>query len=113
MFSKSILTLFLFFLILLNIKEEANACCFTMPPKVVKISKWTFSLPNIDSSSYIHESHQCPNGYNLELQHSNIVASMSSSHQNIIDLKIYGYSVCCEKKIIYINENKKNETINF
>ena len=112
MFSKYI-TLFIFSLIILNFNEEVNACCFTMPPKVVKISKWAFSLPNIDSNSYIHESHICPIGYNLESHHSNIVTSISSVQPNIVDLNIYGYSVCCEKKKLYIDTNKKNETLNF
>lgn len=109
MISKTILTIAFCFVTLMNFRE-ANACCFTMPPKVVKVSKWAFSVPNVESSSYIHESHICPNGYNIESQHSHIITRMT--RPTIIELSIYGYTVCCEKKIIYIDTNK-NETLNF
>ena len=108
MFSKNILTLFLYSIVLMIFSNEANANCFTMPPKVVKVSKWAFSIPNVESSSYIHESYLCPNGYNIESQHSHIVTSMT--RPTIIELSIYGYSVCCEEKIIYL---EKNNTLRF
>jgi len=108
MISKTILTFC--FVTLMNFRES-NACCFTMPPKVVKVSKWAFSLPNIQSSSYIHESNLCPSGYTLESQHSHIVTSMFTL--KIIDLSIYGYSVCCEEKVTHIKLNEKNETLYF
>ena len=111
MFSKSILILAFFSVILMNLTDESNSCCFTMPPKIVKVSKWAFSVPNVESSSYIHESHICPNGYNIESQHSHIITRMT--RPTIIDLSIYGYTVCCEKKIIYINKYAKNETLKF
>jgi len=103
MYSKPILTLFICSLGIMTFSGKANANCFTMPPKVVKVSKWAFSVPNVESSSYIHESHLCPIGYKIESQHSHIVTSMTSS--NIFDLSIYGYSVCCEEKIIYLEKN--------
>jgi hypothetical protein len=95
---------------IINMSGKANACCFTMPPKVVKVSKWAFSIPNVETSSYIHESHLCPNSYNLESQYSHIVTNMGSS--NIIDLSIYGYSVCCEEKLksYYTRISGKNNT---
>jgi hypothetical protein len=110
MISKTIITIC--FVTLMNFSGDANGCCFTMPPKVVKVSKWAFSLPNIESSSYIHESHLCPSGYKLESQHSHIVRSMSTDPK-IIELSIYGYSVCCEEKVTHIKLNKKNETLYF
>jgi len=105
MIYKTIFTIAVFLITLLNLSREANGCCFTMPPKVVKVSKWAFSIPNIESTYYIHESHPCPSGYKLESQHSHIATSISNNPS------IYGYSVCCEEKIIYID--KKNETLNY
>ena len=101
MISKTIITCC--FVTLMNFSGETNANCFTMPPKVVKVSKWAFSVPNVESSSYIHESHLCPSGYKIESQYSHIVTSMTTS--KIVDLSIYGYSVCCEEKIIYLEKN--------
>jgi hypothetical protein len=110
MFSKTVLTHSLYSLVLMSFSNEANANCFTMPPKVVKISKWAFSLPNVESSSYIHESHICPNGYTLDSQYSHIVTSMTTS--TIFDLSIYGYSVCCEENLTsyYTRISGKNST---
>ena len=112
MISKAIITIAICFFTLLNFSKESNACCFTMPPKVIKVSKWAFSLPNIESSSYIHESQLCPSGYNLESQYSHIVTSISTNPK-IIDLSIYGYSVCCEEKVTNIKINEKNDTLYF
>jgi len=114
MFSKINLTFSICFVFvpLINFSGQANACCFTMPPKVVKISKWAFSLPNIESDSYIHKSHECPTGYNLESQHSHIVSKFDIHH--IINIDIHGYSVCCEETIndYYTLITVKNKTIN-
>ena len=110
MFSIKFITLFAFSLFLSNFKE-VDTYCFTMPPKVVKVSKWAFSIPNVESSSYIHESHLCPIGYNIDSQYSHIITSMSTP--KIIDLSIYGYSVCCEEKVTHIKLNEKNETLYF
>jgi hypothetical protein len=110
MFSYTILIIAFFVVTLMNVSGESNACCFTMPPKVVKVSKWAFSIPNVESSSYIHESHECPSTYSLESQHSHIVTSIGNS--NIIYLNIYGYSVCCEEKLnsYYTRLSVKNNT---
>ena len=81
----------------LSLMCSVNSQCFTMPPKVVKISKWAFSVPNVESSSYIHKSHECPTGYTIDSQHSHIVTSIGNS--NIINLDIHGYSVCCEEPL--------------
>ena len=71
-----------------------SCSCFTMPPKVIKVSSWAFSIPNVDSYNYVHETHMCPNGYELYSQYSNMVTELSRN--NIIHLNIYGYSVCCD-----------------
>ena len=112
MFVKNTFIIAVCFITLFNFSIETDGCCFTMPPKVVKVSKWAFSIPNIESSSYIHESHLCPNGYNLESQYSHIVTSMSTNPK-IIVLSVYGYSVCCEEKISHIKLNEKNKTLYF
>ena len=113
MFSKICLTFTLCSFVIINISDESNACCFTMPPKVVKISKWAFSVPNVESSSYIHKSHECPSGYKLDSQYSHIVSSIGNT--NIINLDIHGYSVCCEEKLnsYYTRISVENKTINF
>jgi hypothetical protein len=116
MFSNTILTIAFCCVTLLNFSGESNACCFTMPPKVVKVSKWAFSIPNVDSSSYIHESHECPSKYSLESQHSHIISELEPSIRlistNILNINIYGYSVCCEEKInsYYARISVKNNT---
>jgi hypothetical protein len=108
MFSKTI-TIALYSIVLINFCDTTNASCFTMPPKVVKISKWAFSMPNVESSSYIHKSHECPSGYKLDSQYSHIVSSIGNT--NIINLDIHGYSVCCEEPLSYYTHiSLKNNT---
>ena len=69
--------------------------CFTMPPKVKPISKWALSVPNVESNDYIHDTHNCPDNYDLNSQYSHIENTLIRN--NIININIYGYSVCCKK----------------
>ena len=72
-----------------------NASCFTMPPKVTPVSKWSFTVPNTQSLDYKHETHPCPMSYQIDTEYSNIVYEPTNV-KNIINLSIYGYAVCCE-----------------
>jgi len=69
--------------------------CFTMPPKVTTVSKWAFSVPNVESKNYIHDTHGCPTNYDLNSQYSHIENTLIK--KNINNINIYGYSVCCKK----------------
>jgi len=77
-----------------------NASCFTMPPKVTTVSKWAFSVPNTESSHYKHKTHICPKGYQTYTEYSNIVYEPTNI-KNIINLSIYGYTICCETAQIH------------
>jgi hypothetical protein len=84
-----------------------NCSCFTMPPKIVPVSKWTLTVPNTNSPNYNHETHHCPKGYQLDSEYSHIVYEpkiLLLGSSNIISLSIYGYAVCCEPEIIKISE---------
>ena len=74
-----------------------NSQCFTMPPKVMPVSAWAISIPNVNSPSFIHQSHPCPNSYELHSQYSHIESLVIITILNvkISSLNIYGYSVCC------------------
>lgn len=72
--------------------------CFTMPPKVTTVSKWALSVPNVESKHYIHNTHHCPDDYEINSHYSHI--ETSSIKSNIININIYGYSVCCKKSNI-------------
>lgn len=81
-----------------------NASCFTMPPKVTSVNRWSFTIPNTQSTSYKHETHTCPKGYQLDSEYSHIVYEPRYiGSKNIINLSIYGYAVCCETEIYEIS----------
>jgi|APSaa5957512535_1039671.scaffolds.fasta_scaffold414014_1 hypothetical protein len=82
-----------------------NASCFTMPPKAMAISKWAFTIPNTQSPTYKHETHQCPKGYQLDSEYSHIQyePGLGLVGDVIINLSIYGYAVCCETEIYEIS----------
>jgi hypothetical protein len=76
---------------------SVNSQCFTMPPKVMPVSTWSISIPNVNSPSFIHQSHPCPNSYELHSQYSHLESFVINTILNVkvSTLNIYGYSVCC------------------
>jgi hypothetical protein len=90
-----------------------NASCFTMPPKIVPVSKWVLTVPNTNSPNFNHETHQCPKGYQLDSEYSHNVYEpkiLILGNINIITISIYGYAVCCETEIyeISLSDNFNN-----
>mgnify|MGYP006103636119 CR=1 FL=1 len=80
--------------------------CFTMPPKVMPVSTWSISIPNVNSPNFIHNTHGCPNSYELHSHYSHIESLVINTILNvkISTLNIYGYSVCCSTNIDTFND---------
>lgn len=83
------------FIYLMSFISIVYSNCFTMPPKVTKFSKWALSVPNVESKHYIHDTYNCPADYELDSQYSHIDTTLIKN--NINNINIYGYSLCCKK----------------
>lgn len=68
--------------------------CFTMPPKVTQIFG-KHNLPNINSNTYIHDTHICPTNYISNQEYSHLIESFRDTWY------LYSYVVCCEGGLLY------------
>jgi hypothetical protein len=68
--------------------------CFTMPPKVTQVFG-QHNLPDINSETYVHDTHECPVSYISNKEYSHLIESFRDTWY------LYSYVVCCEGGLLY------------